>query len=74
MTILQNTMPTLLVSGKKYVSLKELKLESVCALKFSFDKDGLRQHWDNHVSDLELMRHYCCALLPQFKRRHFLFI
>eukprot|EP00984_Skeletonema_dohrnii_P006197 scaffold2225_cov90-Skeletonema_dohrnii-CCMP3373.AAC.3 len=42
-SMLDRTMPTLLVSGGEYANLKELELENVTPLQFPFGQGGPKQ-------------------------------
>ena len=51
--MLQRTMPTLLVQGGNYASLKELLLEDVCPVQFPFGLGGPKMNRRNRISTLE---------------------
>jgi len=72
--MLDKTMPTLLVNGSNYATLKELQLENICPLQFPWGQGGPKVSRRRGISPEECYRHYCRLSLPQFFRGDFLLI
>ncbi|KAL7432030.1 hypothetical protein ACHAXM_002882, partial [Skeletonema potamos] len=73
-SMLDRTMPTLLVSGGEYANLKELKLENVTPLQFPFGQGGPKQPRRTRISYLECYKLYSRLSLKQFMRADFLLV
>jgi len=73
-SMLDRTMPTLLVSGGEYANLKELELENVTPLQFPFGQGGPKQSRRTRISYLECFKLYSRLSLKQFMRADFLLI
>ena len=75
MAIMNCTSPLLLGYGGNYVSsARELKLEWVFPIQFSFGIGGPKLNWRTPISEIECLKHYMRLPLPQFMQGDFILV
>ena len=75
MAILNRELPMMLAHGGKYVSSgRELRLELIFPIVFTFDVGAPKMKRPTQISEIECLKHYLRISLPQFMHGNFILV